>query len=127
MNEVLTTFNGDERDQLMENAIQDQPSTEESDFFKKCMEYLESELASLFKRNGNTLLISLRGTIIGLLIGLLVGVLRTIPKSKSTVKNVFLEAINWLMNAYIAIFRRTPMCFKQRLIIMGLQFYGIGT
>ena len=66
---------------------------------------------------GYTLLISLTGTLIGLAIGLFVGVVRTIPEPKDSAQRVVLKVLNGLLNAYIAIFRGTPM------IVQSVVFY----
>ncbi|MDR1033448.1 MAG: amino acid ABC transporter permease [Bifidobacteriaceae bacterium] len=72
-----------------------------------------------------TLYISLLGTIIGLLIGLLIGIVRTIPLSTSGEKNitprfVLLKIVNFILSAYIEIFRGTPMIVQATVIYFGL-------
>lgn len=66
-----------------------------------------------------TLLISLTGTILGLAIGLFVGIIRTIPTPLSKGKRIFLKIINALLNAYISIFRGTPMIVQAMVIYFG--------
>ncbi|SDI81939.1 amino acid ABC transporter permease [Dolosicoccus paucivorans] len=66
-----------------------------------------------------TLLISLTGTIFGLAIGLLVGIIRTIPAPLNTGKRIALKVVNWLLNAYIAVFRGTPMIVQAMVIYFG--------
>ena len=68
----------------------------------------------------NTLLISLTGTVIGLTIGVLIGVIRTIPRTKKQTQNTTLSLLNWLLNAYIAVFRGTPM-IVQSMIVYSVQ------
>lgn len=67
----------------------------------------------------NTLLISLTGTVIGLTIGVLIGVIRTIPRTKKQTQNTTLSLLNWVLNAYIAVFRGTPMIVQSMVVYYG--------
>lgn len=87
------------------------------DFFNDMLQIFLNNRESYMRGIWYTLLISLTGTIIGLSIGILVGVIRTIPASKNKGQNVFLKVVNWLLNAYISIFRGTPM------IVQAMVFY----
>lgn len=66
-----------------------------------------------------TFYISIIGTIIGTLIGLAVGVIRTIPMPKGRIKRIPLKVLNWLLSAYIAFFRGTPMIVQAMVIYYG--------
>lgn len=73
-----------------------------------------------------TIVISLIGTIVGLLIGMLVGIIRTIPEGKNKDLNFILKLIKALLNAYVQVFRGTPMIVQATLLYFGLQqFAGI--
>lgn len=80
----------------------------------------------ILKGVGYTLLVSLIGTIIGLIIGLLIGVYRTMP----TPKHKFLRGIKkvgeWILNAYIEIFRGTPMMVQAMVIFWGFALLNDG-
>jgi putative lysine transport system permease protein len=69
-----------------------------------------------------TLLLALIGTVIGCIIGLLVGVLRTIPKPKKRA-NFLLKALyallQFLLAAYIEVFRGTPMMVQAMVLYYG--------
>ena len=79
-----------------------------------------SELASILGRDRHeTLWVSLTGTLIGLLIGLAVGIIRTIPKSREQIHNGVLKVTNLLLNAYVAIFRGTPMIVQTMIFYYG--------
>lgn len=119
VNEVLATIDVDERTALMNTAIETQPSTENADFFSNVWTIFMENWPAYLRGTANTLLISLTGTIIGLLIGLLVGVVRTIPTAKSGIKNTVLKVANWLLNAYITIFRGTPMIVQAMVVYYG--------
>ncbi|WP_213974589.1 amino acid ABC transporter permease [Tepidanaerobacter acetatoxydans] len=68
---------------------------------------------------GMTLLISITGTIIGFFIGLLVGVIRSLPIPESGVKKLILKCINAFLNAYVEVFRGTPMIVQATVIYYG--------
>lgn len=71
---------------------------------------------------GNTLLISLTGTVAGLLIGLLTGVVRTAPLSKNPVARVLHRVLNAIIAVYVEIFRGTPMMVQAMVIYWGYAF-----
>ncbi len=76
----------------------------------------------LFLRGaGNTLLISLTGTIIGFTIGIIIGVIRTIPveQNANIIKKGILKVIDFLLLAYIEIFRGTPMMVQAMVLFYG--------
>ena len=61
-------------------------------------------------------------TIIGLLLGLIIGIIRTIPYSKNKVILVIQKSINFLLSAYIEVFRGTPMMVQAVVIYWGYAF-----
>lgn len=71
-----------------------------------------------------TILIAIVGTLLGLLIGILVGVIKSIPvkKEDSLVKKVILKVVNFILAAYIEVFRSTPMMVQAMLIYYGLAW-----
>lgn len=119
VNQVLAGITVEDRTDLMNQAIQQQPSTEASSFLGNVWQIFQDNWPAYLRGTGITLLISLTGTIIGLLIGLLVGVVRTIPKAKSGIKNGLLKLVNGLMAAYITIFRGTPMIVQAMVVYYG--------
>lgn len=66
-----------------------------------------------------TLYISLTGTVLGFVIGLIVGVVRTIPASGRGIKKLLFKIINFVLSAYIEIFRGTPMIVQAMVIYYG--------
>ncbi|MDP4117936.1 MAG: amino acid ABC transporter permease [Bacillota bacterium] len=75
-----------------------------------------------------TLLISLTGTIAGFLIGLCAGIVRTIPvrKNDGILKRAFFAVVNFLIVAYIEIFRGTPMIVQAMVVYYGVPIiFGI--
>lgn len=73
-----------------------------------------------------TLLISLVSTLIGLLIGLIIGIIRTIPDSKNKIVLVIQKVINFILSAYIEVFRGTPMMVQAVVIYWGYAFMAGG-
>lgn len=75
---------------------------------------------------GYTMLIALAGTTIGLIIGLITGIIRTIPTSKNVFVRGFLKVVNFIISAYVEIFRGTPMMVQSMVIFWGYAFMNDG-
>lgn len=75
---------------------------------------------------GYTLLVALIGTIMGLLIGLLIGVYRTIPTLSNKVARWFKRIGDWILTAYIEVFRGTPMMVQAMVIYWGFALLNGG-
>lgn len=75
-----------------------------------------------------TLLLALAGTLIGCLIGMLVGVLRTIPLNANAnpAVKVLYKIMQFILAAYIEIFRGTPMIVQAMIVYYGaMQVFKI--
>lgn len=72
---------------------------------------------------GNTLLIALSGTVAGFVIGLAVAVVRTIPLKPSTGWPIKagVRTLQFILVAYIEIFRSTPMIVQAMVVYYGSQ------
>ena len=68
-----------------------------------------------------TLLLALVGTFIGCLIGFVVGLIQTIPVGPNTGagKRVFYKIVRWLLDAYVELFRGTPMIVQAMVVYYG--------
>lgn len=68
-----------------------------------------------------TLLLALVGTFIGCLIGFVVGLIQTIPVGPNTGagKRVFHKIVRWLLDAYVELFRGTPMIVQAMVVYYG--------
>lgn len=75
---------------------------------------------------GYTLLVSLIGTVIGLIIGLLIGVYRTMSDPKNRFLRVLKKIGDWILTAYIEIFRGTPMMVQSMVIFWGFALLNNG-
>jgi putative lysine transport system permease protein len=70
---------------------------------------------------GVTLLLAVVGTILGCLIGLVVGIIQTIPMedNDSAAKKAAIKALQRLLDAYVEIFRGTPMIVQAMVVYYG--------
>lgn len=80
----------------------------------------------IFKGIGYTMLVSIIGTIVGLGIGLLIGVFRTMPTPKNKYLKVLKKIADWLLSAYVEIFRGTPMMVQAMVIFWGFALVNDG-
>ncbi len=83
---------------------------------------------SFLRGAGVTMIIAIVGTIIGCIIGFLVGIVQTIPveKKDNIFKKIFMNIIFFILNAYVEIFRGTPMMAQAMFIYFGSSaLFGI--
>ncbi len=91
-------------------------------FLQDVWNILREYYPQLLSGVGNTLLISLTGTVAGLVIGLLTGIVRTAPLSGNPVLGFFHRLLNGIIAAYVEIFRGTPMMVQAMVIFWGYAF-----
>ncbi len=96
-------------------------------FFQNVWNIITKYYVFLLRGVGYTLLLALVGTLIGLLIGLLIGVFRTIPVSKHKAVRILKKIADFILNAYIEIFRGTPMMVQAMVIYWGYAFASGGS
>lgn len=96
------------------------------EFFNNVWEILQKYHNLLLSGVGYTMLIALIGTVIGLLIGLLLGVIRTIPQRKTKAGKIVQKIGNFILSAYVEIFRGTPMMVQAMVIYWGYAFIAGG-
>lgn len=94
--------------------------------FQKMADIFAKYHQMIFKGIGYTMLVSIIGTIIGLVIGLLIGVFRTIPTPKNKFLRVLKKAADWILSAYVEIFRGTPMMVQAMVIFWGFALINNG-
>ncbi len=131
LNQALAQISGEEREKIMDEAIRQQPvagkapSNEGSDSknFGYWVKALLKKYGPLFWHGaGITLALALVGTLLGCVIGLLVGVLRTIPrprKKSSLILKILYGLLQFILAAYIEIFRGTPMMVQAMVLYYG--------
>lgn len=95
-------------------------------FFETILKILKKYYALILEGVGNTMLIALISTVVGLLIGIIVGIIRTIPQSKVRSVRIIQKIINFILSAYIEIFRGTPMMVQSMVIYWGYAFLSGG-
>jgi len=90
-------------------------------FWDWVVQILQNYWPMFLRGAGVTLLISISGTVIGFFIGLLAGVVRTIPLPDKShpIKRILLKLVNFLITAYVEIFRGTPMIVQAMVIYYG--------
>jgi putative lysine transport system permease protein len=74
-----------------------------------------------------TLQTSILGTGLGFIIGFLLGMLQSTPvhKDDELIKRIFYRVLKWLSNAFVHIFRGTPMMVQAMVIYYGLKQSGV--
>ena len=90
--------------------------------------YLLQQYGPSFLRGaGTTMLIAVISTAVGCLIGFGVGIVRTTPADKAhPVKYILMKLVRFLLDAYVEIFRGTPMMVQAMFIYYGLaQLFNI--
>ena len=90
-------------------------------FFGWVMFLLNEYGAVLLKGALATLLLAIVGTFIGCIIGLIVGIIQTIPMEEgdSAVKRFSIKALQRFLDAYVEIFRGTPMIVQAMVLYYG--------
>ncbi|MDK2807518.1 MAG: putative lysine transport system substrate-binding protein lysX2 [Clostridiales bacterium] len=120
INEILAGISEEEREDLMDWAIKNQPGGEGE---KTSFDWV----VSIIKENGGmfvrgalmTLLISMIGTVLGFILGLMVGVIKTIPVPAMKAKRGLQKIVNALLSIYVEVFRGTPMIVQSMVIYYG--------
>ncbi len=134
INQILSGIPEQERQQTMDQMVSIQLKSESeegedqpAEGFLASMMSIWNEYSSLFLRGiAMTLLISLLGTAFGLLIGFAVQIVRTIPVIRKRFRAIPVRLVQWILTAYVEIFRSTPMMVQAMLIYYGSkQFFNI--
>lgn len=97
-------------------------------FWERVLFLLQQYGPSFLRGAGVTMVIALVGTLAGCIIGFAVGVVQTIPtdRKKRPVHWFFMGIVRFLLNAYVEVFRGTPMMVQAMFIYFGLSaLYGI--
>lgn len=125
INQALATIPQSQRNQLMESMVELNQRGESGGFW--------AEVASLWDAYGsqflvgarNTMFIALVSTIIGSIIGLLVAIYRSISiKKKDNPLGYYIYKIfEFVILAYIEIFRGTPMMVQAMMIFYGSKLF----
>lgn len=129
VNTALSTISQGERDQLMEDMVELNERGESGGFWSDVVGIWETYKSQFLVGIRNTLFIALISTVIGFVIGLAIAIYRTIPidKALNPVLYFLYKFVDFLIMAYIEIFRGTPMMVQSMLIFYGSRlFFDIG-
>lgn len=132
INEVLANLSEADRLSLIETATElavgdNIVDGEELGFFEAIGDIISNYSLWILKGIGYTLLVSLISTVIGLLIGILIGIYRTMPNPKNKTADIFKKIGDYVLAAYIEIFRGTPMMVQAMVIFWGFALINGGT
>ena len=97
------------------------------DFWGRVVYLLQQYGPSFLRGAGTTMLIAVISTAVGCLIGFGVGIVQTTPTDKAhPVKYFLMKVVRFLLDAYVEIFRGTPMMVQAMFIYYGLaQIFNI--
>lgn len=126
VNAVLANISSEERDEIMHDAIQRQPSSDvmmPEGFIAGIIFLLQNNANQFINGIIATLLIALVGTVFGLIIGLGLALLRNLETNPHD--NILQRTVKWiivkLVSVYIQVFRGTPMMVQAILLYYGLH------
>lgn len=125
INAALASVSEEEREQIMQDVIKVQPGLEDENlnFGQAVVNIIQRYWKQFLRGAGTTMLIAIAATLIGLFIGILVAILRGMPKNS---KNPFVHALqsilNFLLSAYVEIFRGTPMMVQAMVFFYGFSY-----
>ena len=93
-------------------------------FWERVLFLLQEYGPSFLRGAGVTMVIALVSTFVGCIIGFAVGVVQTIPtdRKKRPVHWTLMGIVRFLLNAYVEIFRGTPMMVQAMFIFYGAAY-----
>lgn len=129
INAVLLNLSSQDRLEIMQDAVK--YATENANvpetFFARIGHIFNKYFMSILKGVGYTLLVAIVGTIVGLFIGLLIGMYRTLDAPKNKFLAVLKKVGDFILSAYIEIFRGTPMMVQAMVIFWGFALINNGS
>ena len=97
-------------------------------FFQRMWYILQRYSGSLLNGAATTMIIAIVCTLFGCIIGFAVGLVQTTEPKKSSgiIKKSLLKIVKWILDAYVEIFRGTPMMLQAAFIYYGMaQLFNI--
>lgn len=97
-------------------------------FFQRMIYILQRYSLSLLSGAATTMVIAIVCTLLGCVIGFAVGLVQTTEPGKNAgvAKKILLKIVKWILNAYVEIFRGTPMMLQAAFIYYGTaQLFNI--
>lgn len=129
INNILLNLSSEDRLAIMQEAVEfstDNTSVQ-STFFSRIGNIIKTYYLSILKGVGYTILVAIVGTIVGLFIGLLIGMYRTLDTPKNKALAVLKKIGDFILSAYIEIFRGTPMMVQAMVIFWGFALINNGS
>lgn len=129
INNILLNLSSEDRLEIMQEAVEfstDNTSVQ-STFFSRIGNIIKTYYLSILKGVGYTILVAIVGTIVGLFIGLLIGMYRTLDTPKNKALAVLKKIGDFILSAYIEIFRGTPMMVQAMVIFWGFALINNGS
>lgn len=125
INDVLATIPQAERDQLMQDMVDLNERGESTGFWGDVRSIWDNFGTQFLRGAGSTMFIALSSTIIGFLIGLVIAIFRSLPVTKASgaIKYGLYKLVDFIIIAYIEIFRGTPMMVQAMLIFYGSKLF----
>lgn len=95
-------------------------------FFERIGNILSNFYLWILKGVGYTMLVAVVGTLAGLLIGVLIGMYRTLESPKNKFLRALKKVGDFILSAYVEIFRGTPMMVQAMVIFWGFALLNDG-
>ena len=95
-------------------------------FFERIGNILSNYYLWILKGVGYTMLVAVVGTLAGLLIGVLIGMYRTLESPKNKFLRALKKVGDFILSAYVEIFRGTPMMVQAMVIFWGFAILNDG-
>lgn len=129
INDLLASISQEERLSMMQDAVKystDNAAYKEDTFFSRVGYIIKTYYLSILKGVGYTILVAIVGTIVGLFIGLLIGMYRTLGEPSNKVLQILKKIGDFILSAYIEVFRGTPMMVQAMVIFWGFALINNG-
>ncbi|MBA5745617.1 putative lysine transport system substrate-binding protein/putative lysine transport system permease protein [Aerococcus sp. 150760007-1] len=125
MNQALATIPTADRDQLMEDMVNLNERGESAGFWSEVAGIWDTYGSQFLTGAGNTMFIALSSTIMGFVIGLLIAIYRSliVRRDQKPVAYFFYKLFDFVIAAYIEIFRGTPMMVQAMMIFYGSRLF----
>ena len=128
INAIVANISDSERLTLMQDAVRysTDNAAYRNTFFTRVGNIIKTYYLSILKGVGYTILVAIVGTIVGLLIGILIGIYRTLEMPQNKFLAVLKKIGDFILSAYIEIFRGTPMMVQAMVIFWGFALINDG-
>ena len=128
INAIVANISDTERLTLMQDAVRysTDNAAYRNTFFTRVGNIIKTYYLSILKGVGYTILVAIVGTIVGLLIGILIGIYRTLEMPQNKFLAVLKKIGDFILSAYIEIFRGTPMMVQAMVIFWGFALINDG-